>query len=266
MAVKNQKSEKPTQEFYGHFQYLYDFFNRELFEGVLPNCMIVVIRKKRTFGMFIKGRWEKSDDRTTDEIAINPTYFDKYPLIEILQTLVHEMAHQWQYHFGKPSRYSYHNKEWANKMISIGLMPSTTGLPGGKITGQKMMDYPIANGPFVNASNKLLQENTFKDLWFDKLKEHSVIPISQEVFSLVYESSGLSEVLIESSDQGGTAGASNNSSPIKDIKKYKIKYTCEGCSANVWGKPELHIKCGCEKSTTHKFRFIAQTVLPQNLE
>ena len=29
--------------------------------------------------------------------------------------LVHEMAHLQQHHFGKPSRMSYHNKEWARR-------------------------------------------------------------------------------------------------------------------------------------------------------
>ena len=33
-------------------------------------------------------------------------------------------------------------------MESIGLMPSSTGEPGGKKTGQKMGDYPIKNGAF----------------------------------------------------------------------------------------------------------------------
>ncbi len=51
----------------------------------------------------------------TDEIAMNPSYFGVVPLLEILQTLVHEMAHAWQFHFGEPGRRGYHNKEWADK-------------------------------------------------------------------------------------------------------------------------------------------------------
>lgn len=50
------------------------------------------------------------------------------------------MTHLWQYHFGKPGRRGYHNKEWANKMESIGLMPSSTGQPGGDKTGDKMAE------------------------------------------------------------------------------------------------------------------------------
>jgi hypothetical protein len=36
-----------------------------------------------------------------------------------------------------PKRRNYHNKEWAAKMIALGLMPSSTGMVGGKITGAR---------------------------------------------------------------------------------------------------------------------------------
>jgi hypothetical protein len=33
--------------------------------------------------------------------------------------------------------------------------------------------------------------------------------------------------------------------PAKEpAAKNKIKYTCPGCEANVWGKPDLNVKCG----------------------
>ncbi|MBM5564638.1 SprT-like domain-containing protein, partial [Klebsiella quasipneumoniae] len=83
------------------------------------------------------------DGGTTDEIAMNPAYFAVCPPEEIMQTLVHEMAHLWQHHFGKPGRRGYHNKEWAERMEEIGLMPSSTGKPGGAKTGDKMADYII---------------------------------------------------------------------------------------------------------------------------
>jgi len=76
-------------------------------------------------------------------------------LIEVYSTLVHEQCHIWQYTLGMPSRPGYHNKEWANKMIAVGLMPSTTGKPGGKIVGQGMSDYPIENGVFLKALDKM---------------------------------------------------------------------------------------------------------------
>jgi len=84
----------------------------------------------------------------TDEIALNPEYFFERREGEILQTLVHEMVYLWQEHFGKPGRRGYDNPEWARKMEGIGLMPSSTGKPGGKKSGGKVGDYVIAGGCF----------------------------------------------------------------------------------------------------------------------
>ena len=78
------------------------------------------------------------------------THLDR-PLAETMSTLVHEMAHQWQYQFGTPSRGGYHNKEWGRKMKEVGLHPSNTGLPGGRETGQQMTHYVVAGAPFEAA-------------------------------------------------------------------------------------------------------------------
>ena len=61
------------------------------------------------------------------------------------------MVHVWQHAHGKPSERGYHNKEWAAKMKAIGLQPSSTGMVGGKETGQSMMDYIIPGGAFTRA-------------------------------------------------------------------------------------------------------------------
>lgn len=68
-----------------------------------------------------------------------------------MSTLVHEMCHLWQQEFGRPSRSGYHNEEWADKMAAVGLMPSRTGKPGGRRTGQQMTHYVIEGGPFQGA-------------------------------------------------------------------------------------------------------------------
>jgi predicted SprT family Zn-dependent metalloprotease len=55
-----------------------------------------------------------------DEIALNPRTFIDRTDREIVSTLVREMVHLWQFHFGKPGRRGYHNKQWATKMEEIG--------------------------------------------------------------------------------------------------------------------------------------------------
>jgi predicted SprT family Zn-dependent metalloprotease len=75
-----------------------------------------------------------------------------------MSTIVHEMVHHWQHHLGKPSRSTPHNTEWANKMEAIGLMPSSTGQPGGKRTGHRVADYILPGGAFIKACEGMPRE------------------------------------------------------------------------------------------------------------
>jgi hypothetical protein len=61
------------------------------------------------------------------------------------------MCHEWQQAFGKPSSGGYHNKEWAAAMETLGLMPSNSGMVGGKRTGQQMQHYIIPGGAYAQA-------------------------------------------------------------------------------------------------------------------
>lgn len=228
----------PTLEFYNLFQFIYDYLNEHLFKNELPNCMIVITRKTDTFGYYSEKRWINKENHMTDELAINPMFFNQYPLIEMLQTMGHEMCHLWQHHFGKPSRRSYHNKEWGRKMQSIGLMPSNTGKPGGHTTGQQMMDYPIPEGVFIKACAEMIKNPAFETLWYDRTSNFKILntifdtpeekPTSdQEILDFLYTTFLIdSPIITASSDRS------------------KNKYQCPGCKANVWGKRNLNIVCG----------------------
>ena len=158
----------PTAETYSELQTAYDFFNGILFGESLPPCLITLQREKRTYGYFSSKRFVGSKSgQMVDEIAMNPSYFAIRSVEETLSTLVHEMAHLWQFHFGKPGRRGYHNKEWGAKMDSIGLCPSNTGQIGGKRTGEKMSHYIIEGGAFHAACSQLMTE-AFTLSWFDR--------------------------------------------------------------------------------------------------
>ena len=132
--------------------------NRKLFSNQLPRCLITLTRKNQSLGYFSKDRWQNSNDRSDifiHEIAMNPKHFESRGAKDTLSTLAHEMCHLWQAENGKPSG-AHHNKEWGAKMIEIGLMPSATGEPGGKRTGQKMTHYVIDGNPFDVAADQLI--------------------------------------------------------------------------------------------------------------
>ena len=149
-----------TAREYSAFEQAYNYFNDSLFGGELPACLITLQRKASCYGYFCRERFSArlEDSIVTDEIALNPDTFENRSDMQILSTLVHEMTHLWQFHYGKKvSRKSYHNAEWASKMEVIGLMPTDTGEPGGKRTGQRMTHYIIDAGPFQVEAEKLIK-------------------------------------------------------------------------------------------------------------
>lgn len=232
---------RPTEEAYTELQLAYDFYNEELFDGQLPACMITFQRQKKTMGYFHRDRFVRKDETKTDEIALNPAFFMVVPLVEVLQTIVHEMAHQWQEHFGKPSRACYHNKEWADKMESIGLMPSDTGAPGGKRVGQFMGDYVIEQGPFDLATQKLLATG-FAITWLDRFPEQPPAKYQQASEALT-ASSAVPETIQHAYVAPSAASAGPRPAVREEKGGIRVKYTCPTCKLNVWGKPGLRIKC-----------------------
>jgi ribosomal protein L37E len=120
--------------------------------------LVTLQRRANTRGDFSPDRFRaRTADDTTHELALNPDTFDGRTDEEVLSTLVDEMVHVWQECFGKPPRKAYHDKQWAAKMEEVGLMPSTTGEPGGKRTGQRVTHYIVAGGPYASAYARLKQ-------------------------------------------------------------------------------------------------------------
>lgn len=73
MAAETIVITSPTAQAYAELQAAFDHYNRELFGGELPPCLITMQREKRTYGYFSSERFVHRHDRSkTDEIAINP--------------------------------------------------------------------------------------------------------------------------------------------------------------------------------------------------
>lgn len=157
----------PTTEFYAALQRAYDHFNAELFGGKLPHCLITLRSASRVYGYHHAGRFISIKGEQIDEIGLHPGFFTLRPIESVLSTLVHEMVHHWQEHLGTPSPSNAHNQEWAKKMESLGLMPSDTGLPGGKRTGRSVSHYIIPAGVFLASCRKLV-EGGFAIPWLDR--------------------------------------------------------------------------------------------------
>lgn len=202
-------TDAPTRLAYTGLDAAYDHFNRRLFGGELPPCLITMQRHKGSYGYFSGDRFANRaapKREITDEIALNPEHFARPP-VEILSTLVHEACHLWQHRFGKPSRGRYHNREWAGKMREVGLCPSDTGEPGGKETGDSMSHYVEKGGRFEEAARAFLKSHPAV-FYYDRAVEDET---------------------------------------RRRSRASKTRYSCPRCGQNAWAKPKANLLCGdCE--------------------
>ena len=220
---------RPTQETYAELQQAFDVFNDELFDGKLPACLFTLQREKKTDGYFSPNQFgRRHDGSKADEIALNPAYFGVVPIREVMLTLVCTLVHCWQAHYGSPGRRRYCNKEWADKLESVGVIPSQTGKPEGKRTGERIRGYAIEGGRFELACQTLLTAE-FELSWADRFPARHV---SEETLLAATEE--------EMSDMEGAEIELIEETPSKPSR---TKYTCGACETSVWGKADLQIGC-----------------------
>ena len=215
----------PTMIQYNEFDKAFDYFNGALFGGELPKVLMTFSRKPRMLGYFSPDRWERTADPTerAGELSFNPDSFESRTAEDVLSTLAHEMAHCWQYHFGKPSRAGYHNVQWGQKMEEIGLMPSNTGQEGGGKTGQQMSHYILPDGPCARATADLLALG-WGIQYLDRAGRFKAAPVAPV---------------------GGVKGGKGKGTGVRALKAIsKVKHSCPDCKANAWGKPTLNLVCG----------------------
>ena len=209
-----KKSKMPSLEQIRAFQDAYQYFEKALFIDPLPPIIFSFNRKSRSNGYYKPKGWVDKENKTIPEINLNPELLWLEPKI-IFSTLVHEICHHFHYCYGQPGINGYHNIEFSQIMLMVGLVCSATGQPGGRITGYKMSHYVIPGGPFEEA---LLE-----------MPENFLAP-----FKPVLEI-----------DNGIINPKKVEKTKKEKIQKNKVKYSCVECSnVTVWGRPNLNIICG----------------------
>jgi hypothetical protein len=215
----------PTAGVYGSLQTAFDHFNKELFAGSLPPCLITMQRHARSYGYFSGERFTRAHGAgaagNVDEIALNPMFMAERPAQEALATLVHEQVHQWQKHYGKEPTRCYHDRQWAAKMKEVGLHPSDTGAPGGKETGPKVSHYIVPKGAFATSCARFMGK-------------HETI-LYQDRAAIMAKVRGKGKAGAEEGEEG--EGEEQPKSPGR------IKFTCLGCKLNAWAKPSAKLRC-----------------------
>ncbi|MCB2012807.1 MAG: SprT-like domain-containing protein [Geminicoccaceae bacterium] len=221
----NSEIIQPTIEAYHEWQQAYDFFNRALFGGELPHCLITLPRREGCYGYFRVDAFNSHEQGIRHEIAINPAHIERRDIREVLSTLVHEMCHLWRHDLGPVNRKGgkgsngYHDIVWADAMSALGLEPSDTGLPGGNRTGTRMTHYIVPDGLFDRACNALL-DNGFTISW-----------------------TGHTPIDFGDGAEGPDASDPNKARVRKNAKDRK-RFSCPNCKLNAWAKPSANLACG----------------------
>jgi ribosomal protein S27E len=140
----------------GGLEAAFAHFNRDLLGGALPDTFITLRARANSFGYFSPDRFVSRDGLVRKgEIALNPDAFPERTDKLICSTLAHDMVHALQHVRGSAPKSHYHNAEWAQMMRSIGLQPTSTGLVGGRETGQHMSHLIVPGGPFELSFHRL---------------------------------------------------------------------------------------------------------------
>lgn len=234
----------PTLATYNALQSAFDHFNSELFGGELPQCLMTLRSSSRVNGFMHQRRFVSLTGQQVSELGINPGYFALQSLEEVMSTVVHEMVHHWQNHFGTPSKSMPHNQEWADKMQSIGLMPSHSGFPGGKRTGRSMSDYILPDGPFIRASRQL-SDAGFALPWFDSHVPMS--PAQMQIRRSALAATGDATVggiaPIEMAMMQGVQLSVAAPVVVASTPK-KERFVCSQCGIMAWAAPDTALECG----------------------
>jgi len=222
--VRNNKSYdetryiRPSIESTAEILFAADKINAHCFKGRIPEFIVSYIQKKNVPSHFQPNRFQRADGDLVHGLAFNSTLQGIRNQKDSLTTIGYELTRLARYEFGPINQRGgrgsngYHDKPWAMLAESIGLQPSDTGLPNGKITGSKMSYYLIEGGPLEIAIQELLDIG-FRINWHDRLTFQNI-------------------------------GATDNfEEEIPAPKKDRIKFTCKNCGLNAWAKPSARLKC-----------------------
>ena len=242
------RASSPTLATYTSLQRAFDHFNAELFAGELPDCLITLRSSNRHRGYHQANRFVSIEGAMAHELGLNPGFFTLQPIEIVLSTLVHEMVHHWQESFGHPTPSNHHNREWGEKMKSLGLVPTSTGLPEGDETGRKVSHYIISDGAYIQACQRLVAAG-FALPWMDR---HA--PTEPEKLERVREQlkeQGLAPefspppitVLKEIENTAPREQPWIYSPPFKR-ESTRVKFQCPECQAKAWANEDVELVCG----------------------
>lgn len=220
-AVKLAVTPGTDTDLHDTFKLAYGHFNLTLFDGKLPECMILIHHKKNARGYFWAEQWKnKTNGEGRHEIAMNPDNFGDRDTKDILSTLVHEMTHLEQQVFGTPGKApGYHNHEWVEMMLAVGLLPYNVQKEDKPTWTDGVVSHMPKSQTGTRISHAIIPGGSF-DKSCDTLLSTGV-----DICWTTHEKTAREKAL------------------AKKKRASKTKFTCPDCGQNAWAKPDAHIGC-----------------------
>jgi predicted SprT family Zn-dependent metalloprotease len=126
-----------------------DDMRSTFFAGQIPEVVLSFdVRNKRNLGHYVllrNGlgvRWN---------VNLNPIHLAR-PVFEVLATLLHELAHAWQYEKGTGAKPPHHNQEFVTKCEEMGIPTNAQGHYLGVLAESPFGAYCRARGIAVRAN------------------------------------------------------------------------------------------------------------------
>jgi predicted SprT family Zn-dependent metalloprotease len=199
-------------------QKLYDALNKGLFDESLPRPMLLFSRNANIIGgYFSPDKWTDDNGNLIHEIALNANVLSGGDLPKIVMILAHEMIHLEQHHTNQAPRPGYHDRNFAARCRSIGIIPKG---PDGKETGQALGGEIELGGRLETLLAELPDEILFP--WLPK------------------------ELPNPDSQLGPPTPGQAPPPPPVQRPGTRSKYSCPVCGINVWGKHGLSILCATD--------------------
>lgn len=199
----------PTDQTYKSLTEAYEFFNKELFEGKLTPCLITMQRKGKSRGYFCPDRFETRGETTAQIHEIALN-----PSLFKDRTdeeILSTLLHE-MIHLWQEENGTAPRRNYHNK--EWGSRMEEMGLMPSN-TGEEG-----GRRTGQSMSHYIIEGGKFKGLMFNYLLGKK---------SIFYQDNPMSNVK-------------------RQAKKNKVKYTCNVCGLNAWGKPNANLMCGDHKT------------------
>lgn len=130
-------------------------------------------------------------------------------------------------------------------MINVGLMPSTTGRPGGAKTGQNMSDYPLPGGKFIKACEQLIKDHSFSLTWADRYSAYALQKNDADIEELPEWSMDMDAETVSVLAGDAVGLFEGDFAEINNVSSQNTKtaYQCPSCKLRAWGGKSLRLMC-----------------------